>query len=87
VAAEESASGRENPYSDDCRAILELAGMVNSSDVRSDLIILAAAYRRLANVAAAKKSMREPAGIDPDVRCSRFLQDAFREESADRPPR
>ncbi|HEY2683723.1 MAG TPA: hypothetical protein VGI93_09460 [Steroidobacteraceae bacterium] len=86
MAADEPAPGREHPYSDDCRAILELAGMVHSSDVRTDLIMLAAAYRRLANVAATPISPAEQARSDPDGRCSRFLQAAFREEMSDGPP-
>jgi hypothetical protein len=86
VAAEASASGRENPYSEDCRAILELAGMVHSSDVRGDLIMLAAAYRRLANAASTPpKAPAGPLSIDPDEVCSRYLQDAFREEAARAP--
>ena len=74
-------AGRQNPYNDDCRAILELAGVVHSSEVRADLIMLAAAYRRLAEVASTPRARApELASDDPDGRCSRFLQDAFKEE-------
>jgi hypothetical protein len=48
--------------------------------------MLAAAYRRLANVVATPKSPKEQASSDPDGRCSRFLQAAFREEMSDGPP-
>ena len=84
--ADDLAYGRQNPYSDDYRAILELARMVHSSDVRADLIMLAAAYRRLADVASQPATPAEDLlGSDPDGRCSRFLQDAFREEIGDNP--
>jgi hypothetical protein len=61
--------------------------MVHCSDVRTDLIMLAAAYRRLAIVVAAPKAApTQPEPSDPDGRCSRFLQAAFREETSDGPP-
>jgi hypothetical protein len=75
----ESAS-RYNPYGDDYVAILKLAGAVRSPDVRADLIVLAAAYRRLADAALVS--------VDPlaaDDRCNRYLRDAYLDEPGNAP--